>query len=404
MTDKLSFSFSFTLLVFGLLACNFVNQFGTDPEIGPPPTIISNESERDVVATTPSNSEGGGDEETAVSTQSPLAPTVTVSAPSLSLTTLVPANTRYGPSTLYEVIEQYPAGQEAKIIGQNEDGTWWAVENEVGINGRSWIFGEIVSLNGNSLGVPILPDPLQFVAEREEYKNEDGRYSLEHSTTLTVLPNFASSEQSFATTNVTNPEALPPGDLWLSITIEDNSEERPLSDWAEQFPTPEGTRTLTVDDNPAIQQIEDSREQEEGPGFYELATYIAHEERIVIVRAITLPVLPEDEPFVYFEAEYDAILASLKLRPEEPEELAFDLEISWRIDPNDTNEAIATVTVTARGGDGDYTYFRDGSLRQDGPTFEYRWRSCTGNPVSFQVEDGSGQRASQDRFEQTPCP
>ncbi|MEM7114126.1 MAG: SH3 domain-containing protein [Chloroflexota bacterium] len=390
------------LLAFGLLACNFVNQFGTTPEIGPPPTIISSEGQPTAVT-----ERENGVEATAVSTSDPnIAPTATLPPQTLSLTTLVPANTRTGPSTLYDVIEQFPEGETATIVGQNEDGTWWAIEHPAGINGRGWIFAELVSVNGNSLGVPILPDPPQLSTERVEYKNENGRYRLEHSPDLIVLPDFgtATSEQQFATTNATSPQQLPLGDLWLAITVEDNSDENPLSDWADQFPTPEEVRSITVDGNPAIQQVEDARDEETGTGQYALVTYIAHEERVITVRAITTPALPNDDPFVHYQAEYDAMLASLKLLPNEPEALDFDIAIEWRLDPNDTNEAIATVTITARGGDGDYIYFRDGSLRQDGSVFEYRWRSCSGNPVSFQVEDSSGQRASQDRFEQTPCP
>lgn len=409
---------SLLLLIFSLLACNFANQFESQPEIGPPPTIIGSTS----------GQTGGGEGTTAVSgtpipidpnQQPTIAPTATLPTPRLTLSTLDAANIRQGPSTRYDVIEQFPAGRQATIVGQSSDGKWWAIEHPGGINGRGWVFAELVSLNSsaNSInGLPALPDPPILDAEREEYKSDTQRYRLEYSKTLLDLPNFGApdSEQYFATVNVRSPQELPSGSFWLTISVHPNPDERPLTDWSERFETPDNVRSLTVDGNPAIQQVEDNRPQPDeatptsstanGNALpYSVVTYIAHEDRVVEVRAITPPALPSDDPFVYYRAEYDAILASLKLTPEVTGPLDFDVNIVWRIDPNNKGEAIGTVTITARGGDGDYIYFRDGSLRQDGPVFEYRWRSCRGNPVSFQVEDGTGARVSKDMFEQVPC-
>jgi hypothetical protein len=81
--------------------------------------------------------------------------------------------------------------------------------------------------------------------------------------------------------------------------------------------------------------------------------------------------------------------------------LSFTYEISWRIE--NEKDAIATVNFYPKGGDGEYTYYRD-DLLVDGPVFEYRWATCTGNPGSLRVDSADGQTSRVDYFEQTPCP
>jgi hypothetical protein len=83
--------------------------------------------------------------------------------------------------------------------------------------------------------------------------------------------------------------------------------------------------------------------------------------------------------------------------------LSFEVEIVWRIDPTDRRFAIASVTITAIGGDGNYTYYRD-DIRQVGAEFEYVWRSCSPNPISFRVTSGDGQSARREFGQFAPCP
>lgn len=83
--------------------------------------------------------------------------------------------------------------------------------------------------------------------------------------------------------------------------------------------------------------------------------------------------------------------------------LSFSYQLTWRLDPDDNQFAWADVTLTATGGDGDYTYFRDGN-RTSGRQFEYRWGSCQDNPGNFRVESGDGQTFTIDYFETAPCP
>lgn len=83
--------------------------------------------------------------------------------------------------------------------------------------------------------------------------------------------------------------------------------------------------------------------------------------------------------------------------------LSFDYHISWRLSAEDPYMAIASVTITAQGGDGAYAYYRDG-VEQPGPQFEYQWAACQGNPGTFRVTSGDGQSVSQNYFQTAPCP
>jgi hypothetical protein len=66
-------------------------------------------------------------------------------------------------------------------------------------------------------------------------------------------------------------------------------------------------------------------------------------------------------------------------------------------------ESIATVTITAAGGGGGYIYLWD-EIEQDGPIFEYFWRSCMGDPHSITVTSADGQSVTVNYYENPPCP
>jgi hypothetical protein len=82
--------------------------------------------------------------------------------------------------------------------------------------------------------------------------------------------------------------------------------------------------------------------------------------------------------------------------------LTFSVSIQWRLDPASDLHAIADVVVSAQGGDGNYTYYRDDIL-QPGTTFSYFWRRCANNPVSFRVDSCDGQSVRVERAEFSPC-
>lgn len=83
--------------------------------------------------------------------------------------------------------------------------------------------------------------------------------------------------------------------------------------------------------------------------------------------------------------------------------LTFSYHIEWRLKDASAKQAIATVTINAKGGGGGYTYYRD-ELQVDGPNFEYVWSTCAGNPGSFRVTSADGQTLKVDYFSNPPCP
>lgn len=83
--------------------------------------------------------------------------------------------------------------------------------------------------------------------------------------------------------------------------------------------------------------------------------------------------------------------------------LTFTYSINWRLKDASAKVAIATVKIFAKGGSGEYTYFRD-DLPVDGPEFEYEWATCSGNPGSLRVDSSDGQTFRTDYFETPPCP
>jgi hypothetical protein len=82
--------------------------------------------------------------------------------------------------------------------------------------------------------------------------------------------------------------------------------------------------------------------------------------------------------------------------------LDFQYHIAWRFKDDTYKQSIATVTITAQGGGGEYVYYRDGLL-VDGPVFEYEWASCRGNPGSFRVESADGQFKEVSYFGEPLC-
>jgi LysM repeat protein len=75
--------------------------------------------------------------------------------------------------------------------------------------------------------------------------------------------------------------------------------------------------------------------------------------------------------------------------------------VDWR--PDDPNY-VATVRVTAQGGQPPYTFYHDG-LVQPADTFEIEWRRCRPKPGSVGVSDAAGTYVKEDYWLLAPyCP
>ena len=67
-------------------------------------------------------------------------------------------NCRYGPGMAYSVDGYLLTGQSAPIVGRNIETTWWLIQRVDG-SGMCWIWDEVVTVSGDTSGVPIVTPP-----------------------------------------------------------------------------------------------------------------------------------------------------------------------------------------------------------------------------------------------------
>jgi len=84
-------------------------------------------------------------------------------------------------------------------------------------------------------------------------------------------------------------------------------------------------------------------------------------------------------------------------------DLSFTYTISWSLSEENPYISIATVTMMAQGGSGQYTYYHDDIL-QTGAVFTFEWASCRPNPGSLRVDSSDGQSVRVNYWENPPCP
>jgi uncharacterized protein YraI len=78
-----------------------------------------------------------------------------------TIVALIGLNVRSGPGTAYPVIGSLPAGQAARIAGQNPDGTWWQIVYPPDSGGRGWVSsGAQYGTAYNTESVPVVEVPL----------------------------------------------------------------------------------------------------------------------------------------------------------------------------------------------------------------------------------------------------
>lgn len=68
------------------------------------------------------------------------------------------ANCRSGPGEIYTVLSSLPAGAQAEVVGQSQDGYWWVIDLPGG-GGNCWIWEELVSLSNETCQVAQIESP-----------------------------------------------------------------------------------------------------------------------------------------------------------------------------------------------------------------------------------------------------
>ncbi len=136
-------------LVLATLACNapWYADTAVEPTALPP-----------LIGTTP-NSQGTPISQVGAGTATPgLAPTTTAAPQLIALQDM---NLRQGPSTQYPVVGALPKDQNALIVGQNPEGTWWKIACPPGATGAEcWISGGAqFTTASNAAAVPLAVVP-----------------------------------------------------------------------------------------------------------------------------------------------------------------------------------------------------------------------------------------------------
>jgi hypothetical protein len=72
-------------------------------------------------------------------------------------------NCRFGPGTVYELINELPAGQFTRVAGRNEASNWWYVHDPGNPNGFCWVSSSVTKVEGEADKLPVMPPPVVTV-------------------------------------------------------------------------------------------------------------------------------------------------------------------------------------------------------------------------------------------------
>ncbi len=69
-------------------------------------------------------------------------------------------NCRYGPGVVYAFVNELEQGQFARVVGRNEQSTWWYVRDPGNPNGKCWVAANVTSLTGGDASrLPVVAPP-----------------------------------------------------------------------------------------------------------------------------------------------------------------------------------------------------------------------------------------------------
>lgn len=125
------------IILFSLLAC----RGGTPPAPQPTPTVVP------VIPPSP----------TPTILPTPTLPLVTVQLKSERV------NCRFGPGTVYQLVNEVRQGQSLRAVGRNEASTWWYVRDPGNPGGFCWVSAEVSEAQGDTDQLPVIPPPFVSV-------------------------------------------------------------------------------------------------------------------------------------------------------------------------------------------------------------------------------------------------
>jgi hypothetical protein len=68
-------------------------------------------------------------------------------------------NCRFGPGTVYELVNELHAGQSARVVGRNESSTWWYIRDPGNPNGFCWVSASVAETQGAADQLPVVQSP-----------------------------------------------------------------------------------------------------------------------------------------------------------------------------------------------------------------------------------------------------
>ena len=76
-----------------------------------------------------------------------------------------PVICRFGPGTVYELMDELGEGQSAHVIGRNESFTWWYIRDPGNPNGFCWVAANLTETQGAVEELPVVQAPSPIVTD-----------------------------------------------------------------------------------------------------------------------------------------------------------------------------------------------------------------------------------------------
>lgn len=74
-------------------------------------------------------------------------------------------NCRYGPGTLYELVNELKLGMSARVLGRNYTSTWWYIRDPGNPDGTCWVSAQVTEIRGDGASLPVFQPPATYVTK-----------------------------------------------------------------------------------------------------------------------------------------------------------------------------------------------------------------------------------------------
>lgn len=99
-----------------------------------------------------------------VPTITPIPPTPTSVAVKLQVINEL-INCRFGPGTVYELVNTFPLGQTLRAVGRNESFTWWYVQDPGNPGGFCWVSAEVTQPQSPTSEMQVVQPPFVTITK-----------------------------------------------------------------------------------------------------------------------------------------------------------------------------------------------------------------------------------------------